>query len=130
VDTSVWSLALRRRQVSADPAAGKLRQLIEGEDTVLLTGIVLQELLQGLRAAKDAKMLAEQLAQFPFLEPSREDHRAAAELFNLCRRRGIQAGTVDVLIATLAMRGGCHLLTTDRDFAAIARVSPLRLMPV
>jgi predicted nucleic acid-binding protein len=51
----------------------------------------------------------------------------AADLRNRCRRAGIQIGTIDALIAQLCIRHDLTLLTTDNDFAAVAKQSPLRV---
>lgn len=50
VDTSVWSLALRRKSPSEDfPAIGCLQQLITNDQVVLL-GVIRQEILSGRRS--------------------------------------------------------------------------------
>jgi predicted nucleic acid-binding protein len=59
--------------------------------------------------------------------PETEDHIAAAELRNHCRRKGVQVGTIDALIAQLCIRHELELLTTDRDFEALSRYRPLVL---
>ena len=56
VDTSVWSLALRRDQDADAPQVRALREALEGANIVVTTGLILQELLQsfgGPRAGKD-----------------------------------------------------------------------------
>jgi len=52
-----------------------------------------------------------------------EDHIAAAELRNSCRRSGVQIGTIDALVAGRAIlhSAGLILLTTDQDFEHAAR---------
>jgi predicted nucleic acid-binding protein len=47
VDTSVWSLALRRDADSTAPHARFLRHALESDEMVLATALILQELLQG-----------------------------------------------------------------------------------
>ena len=91
------------------------------------TGIVLQELLQGFAGAKDRKAILDRFAALPLLIPDREDHVEAAELRNHCRRRGIQIGTIDALLAQLCLRHDLTMLTTDDDFARIARLTALKL---
>jgi hypothetical protein len=59
--------------------------------------------------------------------PHRGDHVAAADLRNACRRRGVQIGTIDALLAQLCIRHGLVMLTTDRDFHRVAELSRLRL---
>lgn len=127
VDTSVWSLAFRRDQVSAAPEVRVLRDALEGGDTIVVTGLVLQELLQGFSGPKARKDIIDRFAALPLLAPDRQDHIDAAELRNRCRRAGLQIGTIDAVIAQLCIRHGLTLLTTDNDFVRAARHCPLRV---
>ena len=127
VDTSVWSLALRRDK-PRDGREIKLLQRALGEGiTVYTTGLVLQELLQGFLGAKASTQIIERFAALPFVIPDRLDHIQAAEIRNHCRRKGIQTGTIDALLAQLCLRHELELLTTDNDFKHISKVYPLRL---
>jgi hypothetical protein len=127
VDTSVWSLALRRDRPSDHPVVATLRSALEGGEAVLLTGIVLQELLQGIRGPKGREALLERFAALPLVTPDRQDHVEAAALHTACRRKGLQVGTIDALLAQLCLRHDLTLLTTDGDFSGIAKVAPLRV---
>ena len=127
VDTSVWSLAFRLDAVATAVEVMALRQSLEAGDTILTTGLVLQELLQGFAGPRARRQLIERFAALPFINPDRQDHIAAADLRNRCRRSGIQIGTIDALLAQLCIRHGLTLLTTDNDFSRIAARFPLRL---
>jgi len=127
VDTSVWSLALRRDPVSDGPHVDPLRTALEGEEIVVTTGLVLQELLQGLVGQRAHKDIVERFAALPLLSPDRQDHVAAAQLRNLCRRAGVQIGTIDALLAQLCIRHRLTLLTTDNDFVHAAAHCPLKV---
>ena len=116
VDTSVWSLALRRDVGSPVPEVMALRQALLGSDQVFTTGLVLQELLQGFVGPKDRAQLVERLSALAFLQPVKDDHIKAAEIRNTCRRRGVQVGTIDALLIQLCRRNDLTLLTTDQDF--------------
>lgn len=94
---------------------------------VSTTGLVLQELLQGVAGPKAWEQIIERLSALPCLVPEIEDHIEAAELRNRCRRSGIQIETVDALLAQLCIRHDLIMLATDKDFAHIARHSALRL---
>ena len=61
----------------------------------------------------------------PSLAPDRHDHFAAAQLRNRARRRGVQGGTIDAILAQLCIRYELRLLTTEADFARIAENEPL-----
>jgi hypothetical protein len=127
VDTSVWSLALRRDRPHTVPEVDALASALGGGETVVTTGLVLQELLQGFQGARESASIVEHFDALPLLVPDRRDHVAAAALRNDCRRQGVQIGTIDALLAALCVRHELLLLTTDRDFVRIAERRPLRL---
>lgn len=127
VDTSVWSLALRRDGSSAAPEVRLLQDAIAGADTLVTTGLVLQELLQGFNGPRAAAAIIETFAALPIIAPDRQDHIAAAEVRNACRRAGVQIGTLDALLIQLCGRHELTLLSTDRDFAHAAKHVPFRL---
>lgn len=127
VDTSVWSLALRRDMPTDAPEVAELRRALRGAEPVFTTGLVLQELLQGFRGPRAGTEIIDRFAALPFLRLEREDHVAAAELRNECRQRGVQVGTIDALLAQLCIRFELALLTTDADFRRIALHQPLTL---
>jgi hypothetical protein len=128
VDTSVWSLALRRTKPPSIPQVHLLAKCLERGDVVITTGLVLQELLQGFRGPKARDKIIQRFSHLPMIAPEIEDHIEAADLRNHCRRKGIQVGTIDALIAQLCIRHELPLLTTDEDFPHIARHSSLELV--
>lgn len=127
VDTSVWSLALRRDSPPDIPEVRALHDALSGDDLVVSTGLILQELLQGFVPERAQSQIAERFAGIGLVQPTREDHVAAAGLRNSCRKVGVQLGTVDALIAQLAIAHQLLLLTTDKDFVHAARHSELLL---
>lgn len=127
VDTSVWALAFRRDADSRAAQVEALRASLTGGETVATTGLVLQELLQGLAGPRARKDIVERLTALPLVVPDRADHVDAAELRNRCRRSGIQLGTIDALLAQLCIRHELLLLTTDHDFTLAAKHCPLRI---
>ena len=126
-DTSVWSLVLRRDQPSDGQVARALIRALETGERIVTTGLVLQELLQGFYGPKSQEQIVERFSAIPLIAPDREDHVAAAVLRNQCRKKGVQIGTIDALLAQLCIRYELVLLTTDEDFGHIARHSELRL---
>lgn len=83
VDTIVWSLARRRDQDAAVAQVAALRAALEGDDIVVTTGLVLQELLQEFAGPKARNDIIERLAALPIVTPDRQDHIDAAALRNL-----------------------------------------------
>ena len=127
VDTSVWSLALRRDTPSAEPEVEALKEALAGTDFVVTTGVVLQELLQGFAPPKARARIVASFTALALIQPGREDHIAAADLRNTCRAEGVQLGTIDALIAQLCIAHGLTLLTTDQDFVHAARHCKLKV---
>ena len=127
VDTSVWSLALRRDVVGPQPEVRHLEQALLGAQAVVTTGLVLQELLQGFSGPKARAQIIDRFSSLPLVQPDRQDHVDAAALRATCRRAGVQIGTIDALLAQLCIRHHLTLLTTDQDFAHAARHCRLQI---
>jgi predicted nucleic acid-binding protein len=124
---SVWSLALRRDTPSASLEVHELSRAIERGETIVTTGLILQELLQGFSGPKAREQILERFSALPLLAPDRDDHVRAADLRNSCRRSGVQIGTIDALLARLCIRHGLTMLTSDRDFLHVANHTSLKL---
>lgn len=125
VDTSVWSLLLRRDHPPHVPEVDALRRALGGEEIVAITGVIVQELLHGFVSGHAA--IVRTFSSLEHLAPSFDDHVEAAGLRNLLRGNGIQIGAIDALIARLAVAGGHTLLTTDHDFRRAAAHVDLRV---
>jgi len=126
VDTSVWSLALRRTRGQQSPEALELAELIR-EGRAAIIGPVRQELLSGIKAKQQFELVREHLRAFPNLRLTIDDFELAAEFFNHCRGAGVQGSSTDFLICAVASRRRTSILTTDRDFVAFAKVIPVAL---
>lgn len=130
VDTTIWSLALRRRARQLAPRERLLvaewAELVR-EGRAGLLGLVRQELLSGIADAAVATRLRDHLRAFSDLPVDTADHESAAELSNRCRAAGVQGSPVDFLLCAVAIREQAPLFTTDLDFARYVRHLPLRL---
>ena len=126
VDTSVWSLALRRAKRVDDTAPRELAELIR-EGRVVMMGPVRQELLSGIKVKAQFELLREHLQSFPDLQLETLDYEEAAAAFNRCRERGIQGSNTDFLICAAALRRDLSIYTTDGDFKHYARVLKVEL---
>jgi predicted nucleic acid-binding protein len=124
VDTSVWSLALRRNKQS--DYAEKLTDLIHLSQVVMI-GPVRQELLSGISNSKAFEDLKIRLEYFDDLPITTSDYETAAEYFNLCRSHGIQGAHTDFLICAVAANNNLLIFTTDKDFEYYAKHLPIRI---
>ena len=98
--------------------------------SIVTTGLILQELLQGFAGPRARKDIIDRFSALPLLTPDRSDYIAAAALRNLCRRSGVQLGTIDALLAQLCIRHQLILLTTDNDFVLAAKHCDLKVWSV
>lgn len=124
VDSSVWIDFGRPRP---RPAAQRLRQLIEREAAVYLTGTIIQEVLQGARDDMHLAQMTRWLAPHRLLPPKDAFRTAAAAagLYARCRWAGVTPrSSNDCLIAQIAIEYELTLLHDDTDFERIASVEP------
>ena len=129
-DTSVLSRIFRRKH--AGPEERRLRVVFEdlmaSDDPLGLPGIVLQEVLSGVRSPRQfSELSGKLLAAFTVLPEGVSEHLDAARLKNVCLAKGLSVSGVDCLIAACAIAGNHELFTVDGDFKAIAQHAPLKL---
>ena len=128
VDTSVWSLALRRGKQETSVHVQELRNLIQ-DHRVQMIGPIRQEILSGIRNESQFKKLQKHLKSFPDIPILTEDYVTAARFFNLCRSKGIQESNTDFLICAVAFRNKFSIYTTDKDFELFSKHLHIALHP-
>lgn len=126
VDTCVWSMALRRGTASGGREAAELAELVR-ELRVQMIGPVRQEILSGIKSHAQFSKLRDHLRPFADLDLTTGDFEAAAELHNLCRRKGVQGSNTDFLICAVAVRCRMPIFTTDADFTLFRQYLPIQL---
>ena len=122
VDTSVWIEVFRR-----SPRV-QLEAVVDFDEIVTCLPVI-QEVLQGFTAEPAFLRARESMLAFPIVETplGRDVWLQAVDLYRSGRRLGLTIrSSVDCLIAACAIRHQLEVLHHDRDFDAIARVSPLR----
>ena len=118
-DTSVW-ISFFNRPKSAEKKA--LDKLID-TDEVGLVGLVLAELLQGCRAAKEREAIKEAMLALPYFEITRSTWIKAGETSASLLRRGITLPISDLIIAATALEHQCHVYSLDKHFKKIPKLS-------
>jgi predicted nucleic acid-binding protein len=125
VDTSVWIDFLRG--IDSGPVV-KLEQLLAGEVDIFTTGLIVQEVLSGIRNKRERERVRTDFGRFILLMPTLDAHVAAAGIFDGCRKKGYTVrSVVDCLVAALALEYDLEILENDRDYRHIAQVFPLRI---
>jgi hypothetical protein len=133
VDTSVWSLAFRRKPKHLNARerrlVGELADLVR-EGRARIIGLVRQEVLSGIKTHAQLKKLRRTLAAFSDIPIDTGDYEAAAEGSNACLAQGIAFSVVDMLICAAARRPGMSVFTIDPDFETYAQILALKLHSV
>jgi hypothetical protein len=130
VDTSVWSLALRRKTESLNASekfiVADLSELVR-EGRARLIGLVRQELLSGIKTMEQYEKLRLHLRSFPDEPIDASDYEEAAKAGNRCRGKGIVVSIVDILICAVAIKRKWAIFTTDPDFTNYVKVLPVSI---
>ena len=130
IDTSVWSLALRRKSeaLAAEEKliVAELTELIR-EGRAAIIGLIRQELLSGVKTNEQYEKLREHLRSFPDEAVGTADYEDAARFSNQCRAKGIAVFVVDILLCAVAMNRSWIIFTTDPDFTMYKKVLPVQL---
>ncbi len=130
IDTSVWSLALRRKPQDLSAVerlvVTELTEVIE-EGRGRIIGPVRQELLSGIKNPAQYEKLRLTLRAFPDEPINTSDYESAAKAGKDCRSKGIVVSTVDILICAVTLARRWSIFTMDPDFKNYARVLPIKL---
>lgn len=130
VDTSIWSLALRRRESDLSKTEKnelqELNHLID-ETRVKLIGPIRQEILSGILHENQFEKLKNRLRAFDDFPIERRDYELGAKYFNLCRKKGIQGSHIDFLVCSVAANNKINIFTKDKDFFLYQKILDIKL---
>ena len=125
VDTSVWIQLLRDDEGGAADRVRRSLRLGEAG----MAGPIATELMRGARTNKEIEALERLFRLVHCFEIDETLYREAGSLGFSLARRGITIGTVDLVLAQVALAYSVPILTLDRHFAMIAEHSELRILP-
>jgi hypothetical protein len=107
-----------------------LRKLTREKEHLGVPGVVLQELLSGVKDLTQGERIKALMEGYPLLLATKEHHIEAANISNVCRRAGVSGATIDCLVAAQCIMLDGLLLTMDDDFKRISKCCGLRLYPI
>ena len=127
LDTSVWIPLLNGVD---HPKAERARAIIESPEDIGVPGIVLEEILRGLKSDAQFRRVRDLLlSDFTYLEMGQPLFVRSAEIYRTLRKKGKTIRSpADCLIAACALEQNASLLEDDADFHTIAEVFPLKLL--
>jgi predicted nucleic acid-binding protein len=129
VDTSVWIDFLEGK---GTPQHYELRRIIENDEDICLAGIVVTEILQGIRNGRQNREIRDYLLEFPMMNPQGiSSYIQAAEIYRTCARKGKTVRkTIDCLIAAVAIEHDLLLFHNDRDYINIHECCGLKIFKI
>lgn len=133
VDTSVWSLAFRRKSSDlSDSEKAIVRELSEliQESRVVMIGPIRQEILSGISSNKQFDKLRDKLRAFIDFPLDPVDYERASEFYNTCRKKGVQGSHIDFLICAAAFNNELSIFTVDKDFERFSQSLDIELHKV
>lgn len=122
VDTSAWVELFRR------PPTVTIERLVGDLDRAVTCLPIIQEVLQGFDDERAFRTARVAIYSLPCVESplSAGVVDEAVDLYRRARRAGVTVRSgVDCLIAACAIRHHLTVIHRDRDFAALAAISPL-----
>ena len=127
VDTSIW-IDFLRGENSAERRM--LHELIEDEKDISITGIILTEILQGIKEDRMFQTTRDYLLEFPIYEPKNVGtYINAAWIYGECRKKGKTIrSTVDCIIAAICLENDLSILHKDRDYDIIHECAGLKVL--
>ena len=126
VDTTVWIDFFKGHDT---PQVRHLESLIGADEDICICGVILTEVLQGVREDKDYGAVSTRFEAFIYLPMSQKTFRKAAELYRSLRKKGVTIrNAVDCMIAAVAIEHDISLLHNDRDFLPMANHCGLKVI--
>ena len=126
IDTTVWIDFFAGRQV---PHVAALERLIMHREDICICGIVLTEVLQGIRQKSEFRKTKELFNSMIFLPMPYSVFFGAAEIYRTLRCKGITIrNSVDCMIASVAIENDIMLLHNDRNFIPIKQHHSLKVL--
>lgn len=126
VDTTVWIDFFKGHDT---PQVRHLESLIGADEDICICGVILTEVLQGVREDKDYAAVSARFAAFLYLPMSQKTFRKSAEMYRALRKKGVTIrNAVDCMIAAVAIEHDILLLHNDRDFFPMANHCGLKVI--
>ncbi|MBN2381675.1 PIN domain-containing protein [bacterium] len=123
IDTSVWISFLAGCETLQTKT---MEALIERREDICICGLVMTELLQGIRNSEQYEKTKVILSELLYLPMTRDIFIDAANIYRVCRSQGLTIRSpIDCMIAAICIAHGAKLLHNDRDFVLISEQFPL-----
>jgi predicted nucleic acid-binding protein len=114
VDTTIWIEFFRARSNIAD----RLESLLI-EYAVWTCGIVIFEVLQGIKLEGEKNKILGVMESLPYIEMTKEVWQSAADLSIALKKNGVTLPLSDIFIGAIAIKNNLSVYTLDQHFSQI-----------
>jgi len=114
VDTTIWIEFFRARSKIAD----RLEILLK-ENAVWTCGVVMFEVLQGMKSEDEKDEILNNLTSLPYAEMTKKSWQRSAELSIVLKKSGVTLPLSDIFIATIAIENDLSIYTIDNHFTQV-----------
>ena len=119
VDTSVWIDFFKSKDTAQ---VEKLKLAISTNQDIAICGVILTEVLQGIRNNKEHDLVEEIFESLMYLEMDRDIYLEASNIYRTLRKEGITIRKpIDCMIAAVALNNDIPLIHNDKDFYPIEK---------
>ena len=119
VDTTAWIDFFAAR---SSPHVVALETLIEQREDICICGIILTEVLQGIRKDTEFRKTRDLFKTLIFLPMPYTIFLRSAEIYRTLRKKGINIRkSIDCTIASVALENDIPVLHNDKDFISIEK---------
>lgn len=117
-DTSVWIEFFKSKSKIGD----RLESLLI-ENSVWTCGIILFELLQGVKSEPEKVKILDKLSSLPYVEMTNILWQKSAELSISFKKEGLNFPLSDIFIAAIAIENNLSVFTIDKHFKQIPNLN-------
>lgn len=122
VDTSIWI-----EYFKANPDVVGFMEKHMLEDTVCIVGIIVSELIQGIKSEREREMIRSNLDAINYIDMKFEDWIKTGDLSNMLRKSGLTLPLTDIAIAAAAIGNNLMLVTRDKHFKQVPGLCMMEL---
>jgi predicted nucleic acid-binding protein len=118
VDTSIWIEFFRPKS-----EWGRLVEILLADDAVCTCGIVLFEVLKGIKSEDEKSKVLSIFEILPYAEMTKSLWQRASELSVHLGKKGLNLPNSDILTAAIALEHHLYIFTLDKHFRQIPNVN-------
>jgi len=124
IDTSIWIEYFKNNQDYVPFIEDNLNL-----ENILITGLIISELLHGVKSKREYKLLSDSISAIPYAECIYEDWITTGKMLYNLKKKGISVPLTDVLISAIAIRHDASVLTLDKHFKSTDKIKLVILEP-